>query len=88
VLFKFYNSIANYYLVLDRLYNFFFNTGLEINVYALKWEGNGIYLFGLVDKGILPSSENECGLFEDLYCIFKELEVCIILYLYLLINNL
>nr|CAG8586898.1 8261_t:CDS:2 [Entrophospora candida] len=48
--------------------------GLEINVYALKWEGNGIYLFGLVDKGTLPSSENECGLFEDLYCIFKELE--------------
>nr|CAG8651698.1 15474_t:CDS:2 [Entrophospora candida] len=48
--------------------------GLEINVYALKWEGNGIYLFGLVDKGTLPSSKNECGLFEDLYCIFKELE--------------
>ncbi|CAI2188651.1 18896_t:CDS:2, partial [Funneliformis geosporum] len=48
--------------------------GLEINVYALKWKGNSIYLFGLVDKGTLPSSENEYGLFEDLYCIFKELE--------------
>ncbi|CAG8656253.1 17887_t:CDS:2, partial [Funneliformis caledonium] len=48
--------------------------GLEINVYALKWEGNGTYLFGLVDKGTLPSCENECGIFEDLYCIFKELE--------------
>ncbi|CAG8518740.1 13619_t:CDS:10 [Funneliformis mosseae] len=48
--------------------------GLEINVYALKWEGNSTYLFGLVDKGTLPSCENECGLFEDLYCIFKELE--------------
>ena len=37
-----------------------------------------IYL-GWFVKGTFPSSKNKCKLFEDLYCIFKELEVCILI---------
>nr|CAG8636176.1 9328_t:CDS:10 [Entrophospora candida] len=48
--------------------------GFELNIYAMSWNDDGIYLFGLVDKAIIPSSEDCAGMFEDLYCVFKELE--------------
>ncbi|CAI2183122.1 4893_t:CDS:2, partial [Funneliformis geosporum] len=48
--------------------------GFDINLYAMNWEGNGIYLFGLVDKCRLPTERDDCGIFEDIYCILKELE--------------
>lgn len=49
--------------------------GFDINIYAMSWEGNGIYFFGLVDKCTLPTERDDCGIFEDIYCILKELEV-------------
>ncbi|CAG8641735.1 2536_t:CDS:10 [Paraglomus brasilianum] len=48
--------------------------GFELNFYAMNWFG-GLYRFGLLDHCILPSQEDDCGLFEDIYCILKELNV-------------
>ncbi|CAB4433691.1 unnamed protein product [Rhizophagus irregularis] len=48
--------------------------GLDLNFYAMNWLGAGIYRFGLVDQCRLPSAEDECGIFEDAYCILKSLE--------------
>ncbi|CAJ0763603.1 20221_t:CDS:2, partial [Entrophospora sp. SA101] len=48
--------------------------GFEVNIYAVKCERDEVYLFRLIDKGILPSCKSECGLLEDIYCIFKEFE--------------
>ncbi|CAG8726783.1 10348_t:CDS:2, partial [Ambispora leptoticha] len=47
---------------------------LEISIYGMSWYGNGVYPFGLIDKCTLPCNENDCMLFEDIYCILKELE--------------
>ena len=40
----------------------------------MKWQ-NGIYLFGLIDRATLPLTEDDVDLIEDIYCMFKELEV-------------
>ncbi|CAG8461713.1 13899_t:CDS:10 [Cetraspora pellucida] len=48
--------------------------GLEINFYAMDWSGAGIYRFGLIDQCRLPSDEDEFGILEDAFCIFKLLE--------------
>ncbi|CAI2191889.1 8600_t:CDS:2, partial [Funneliformis geosporum] len=34
-----------------------------------------LYKFGLIDHCILPSQEDDCGLFEDIYCILKEVNI-------------
>ena len=47
----------------------------DINLYGMKWQ-NGIYLFGSIDRATLPSTKDDVDLIEDIYCIFKELEVC------------
>ncbi|CAG8524718.1 14384_t:CDS:10 [Funneliformis mosseae] len=49
-----------------------FNTEFELNFYTMNWFG-GLYRFGLLDHCILLSQEDDCGLFEDIYCILKEL---------------
>ncbi|CAH1762167.1 3356_t:CDS:2 [Entrophospora sp. SA101] len=41
----------------------------------MQWYENGIYLFGILDKTMIPSSDNDCLLFEELYCVLRELEV-------------
>ncbi|CAG8762884.1 1270_t:CDS:2, partial [Rhizophagus irregularis] len=48
--------------------------GFELSFYAMNWFG-GLYRFGLLDHCILPSQEDECEFFEDIYCILKELNV-------------
>jgi len=40
----------------------------------MKWQ-NGMYLFGLIDRATLPSTEDDAGIIEDIYCVLKELEV-------------
>ncbi|CAG8510530.1 2409_t:CDS:10 [Ambispora leptoticha] len=54
--------------------------GLDLNFYAMDWCG-GLYRFGLLDHCISPSQEDSCDLFEDVYCILKELESVKQLYL-------
>ncbi|CAG8643913.1 12378_t:CDS:2 [Funneliformis mosseae] len=49
--------------------------GLDVNIYAMQWYGNKMYLFGMLDKAVIPSSNDNCLLFEELYCVLKELEV-------------
>ncbi|KAF0513854.1 hypothetical protein F8M41_017715 [Gigaspora margarita] len=47
--------------------------GLEISFYAMSWF-EGIYLFRRIDSCTIPSEENNCYLFEEIYCILTELE--------------
>src|SRR4051812_11331150 len=54
---------------------FHFNAGLEVNFYAMDWQGSGLYRFGLLDRYILPSEEENCGLFEEAYCVLNEVKV-------------
>ncbi|CAG8471403.1 16205_t:CDS:2 [Dentiscutata heterogama] len=35
----------------------------------------GIYLFGRIDSCMVPSEEDNSYLFEDIYCVLKELEL-------------
>ncbi|CAG8817180.1 44715_t:CDS:2, partial [Gigaspora margarita] len=46
---------------------------LEISFYAMSWFEE-IYLFGRIDSCTIPSEENNCYLFEEIYCILTELE--------------
>ncbi|CAG8539139.1 212_t:CDS:2, partial [Paraglomus occultum] len=48
--------------------------GLEVNFYAMDWQGSGLYRFGLLDRYILPSEEENCGLFEEAYCVLNEVK--------------
>ncbi|CAG8694093.1 13355_t:CDS:2 [Acaulospora morrowiae] len=48
--------------------------GLELNFYAMDWQGNGIYRFGLIDWCRIPVDEDDCGNLEDAYCVLKSLE--------------
>ncbi|CAG8715280.1 4428_t:CDS:2 [Funneliformis caledonium] len=48
--------------------------GLELNFYAMDWQGNGIYRFGLVDRCRIPVDEDDCSNLEDAYCVLKSLE--------------
>ena len=43
----------------------------------MDWTGNGMYCFGLIENCQLLSNKENCGLFEDVFCFLKELEVCI-----------
>ncbi|CAG8459362.1 27165_t:CDS:2 [Gigaspora margarita] len=51
----------------------FTQDGLEISFYAMSWF-EGIYLFGRINSCTIPSEENNCYLFEEIYCILTELE--------------
>ncbi|CAG8661265.1 3263_t:CDS:2, partial [Cetraspora pellucida] len=51
----------------------FTQDGLEINFYAMSWFEE-IYLFGRIDSCTVPLEEDNSYLFEDIYCILKELE--------------
>ncbi|CAG8757479.1 41788_t:CDS:10, partial [Gigaspora margarita] len=51
----------------------FTQDGLEISFYAMSWFEE-IYLFGRIDSCTIPSEENNCYLFEEIYCVLTELE--------------
>ena len=60
------------YLIYVLLKKFFL--GLEISFYAMSWF-EGIYLLGRIDSCTIPSEENNCYLFEEIYCVLTELNV-------------
>ncbi|KAF0530114.1 hypothetical protein F8M41_012356 [Gigaspora margarita] len=50
----------------------FTQDGLEISFYTMSWF-EGIYLFGRIDSCTIPSEENNCYLFEKIYCVLTKL---------------
>ncbi|CAG8654601.1 3502_t:CDS:10 [Funneliformis caledonium] len=49
--------------------------GLELNFYAMDWQGNSVYRFGLIDRCRIPVDEDDCGNLEDAYCVLKSLKL-------------
>ncbi|RHZ89713.1 hypothetical protein Glove_12g26 [Diversispora epigaea] len=48
--------------------------GFHLNVYAMIWCSGGVYLFGLVDKCIIPSNLETFYSLEEVYVILKTLQ--------------
>ncbi|CAG8635478.1 9546_t:CDS:2, partial [Funneliformis caledonium] len=48
--------------------------GLDLSLYALDWAGDGIYRFGRIDHCSFPLNKESSILFEDVFCLLKELE--------------
>ncbi|CAG8453334.1 776_t:CDS:10, partial [Ambispora leptoticha] len=49
--------------------------GFDLSLYAMDWTGDGMYRFGLIENCQFPSNKENCGLFEGVLCLLKELEV-------------
>ncbi|CAG8659454.1 5873_t:CDS:2 [Ambispora leptoticha] len=48
--------------------------GFHLNVYAMIWCSGGVYLFGLVDKCLIPNNLETFYSFEEVYVILKTLQ--------------
>ncbi|RHZ57328.1 hypothetical protein Glove_390g41 [Diversispora epigaea] len=48
--------------------------GFHLNVYAMIWCSGGVYLFGLVDKCLIPSNLETFYSLEEVYVILKTLQ--------------
>lgn len=51
-----------------QLISFLLTQGFDINLYGMKRQ-NGMYLFGLIDRATLPSTEDDASTTEDIYIL-------------------
>ncbi|CAG8748467.1 6680_t:CDS:1, partial [Cetraspora pellucida] len=47
----------------------------HLNVYAMIWCSGGLYLFGLIDKCLIPSNLETFYSLEEVYVILKTLQM-------------
>ncbi|CAI2172165.1 2751_t:CDS:2 [Funneliformis geosporum] len=74
------NQIIKYYTQSNADFLYFIVYGIQVigfqlNVYAMTWCSGGVYLFGLVDKCLIPGDLETFYSLEEVYVILKTLQM-------------